>query len=422
MTLRNNSKQLNRITATGWQIFSWSLFDFANTAFYVIILTVGYPIYFKEIVVQGIKEGDLLWGSSFSISMFIVAILSPILGAVADSGFGKKIFLFAFTFLCILSSGLLFFVKEGMILLGMLLLILANIGFEGGLVFYDAFLPEITTARSYGRVSGYGYALGYAGSLVTLAVCYPLYSSGLGISNTLNIRISFLIASGFFLFFSLPLFLFLPDRQRIKKITSNFIQIGFQRLKNTYNNITKYKNIVRFLIAFFIYIDAVNTIIIFSSIFARETLKMEMSEIVIFFALVQTSAILGSISFGILSDRIGHKKTLSTTLLLWLLITVVAYFTQSKTLFFFLGIFAGIALGSSQSTSRGLMSIITPIDKRTEFFGFYSFFGKASAILGPFIFGLISSSFNQRLAIIAVGILILSGLIVLQGVIERRTK
>jgi MFS transporter, UMF1 family len=408
--------------ATRGQVFSWALFDFANTAFYVLILTVGYPLYFKEIVTRGSSQGDLLWGSAFSISMVIVALFSPILGAVADYGAGKKRFLGIFTSFCILATALLFFVDTGMILIGMILLILANIGFEAGLVFYDAFLPEISTERTYGRVSGYGFALGYAGSLVTLAISYPLYSNGFGEANLFNIRFSFLLAAAFFLVFSIPLFLFLPDKQRTASLKLDFIKIGFARLRTTYQQFPRYKNIARFLLSYFIYIDGVNTIIIFSSIFARETLKLDIGEIVLFFAAVQTSALAGSLLFGIIADHMGHKRTLSATLILWLCIVLIAYFVQDKWLFYIVGVLAGVALGSSQSTSRSLMSDITPQDKKTEFFGFYSFFGKASAILGPFVFGLISSYLNQRLAILSIGILLLLGLILLQRVEERRQE
>jgi MFS transporter, UMF1 family len=407
--------------ATRKQIFSWTLFDFANTAFYVLILTVGYPLYFKEIVAGGSRQGDLLWGFSFSISMIIVALLSPVLGAVADYGAGKKRFLGLFTALCITATLLLFFIHEEMIILGMVFLILANIGFEAGLVFYDAFLPEISTERTYGRVSGYGFAMGYAGSLVTLAVAYPLYAGGFGETNLFNIRASFLLAAGFFLIFSLPIFFFLPDRQRTASLKMDFIKIGFARLRTTYQQFPRYRNIARFLLSYFIYIDGVNTIIVFSSIFARETLKMDIGEIVIFFAMVQTFAIVGSLIFGILADHLGHKKTLSITLVLWLGIILFAYFVQEKSLFYIVGALAGIALGSSQSTSRSLMSDITPQEKKTEFFGFYSFFGKASAILGPVVFGFVSLYSSQRFAILSVGFFLLAGLLLLQSV-EVRSK
>ncbi|MGH2569079.1 MAG: MFS transporter, partial [Bacteroidota bacterium] len=402
--------------ASRGQIFSWTLFDFANTAFYVLILTVGYPLYFKKIVAAGTTQGDALWGLAFSISMFFVAILSPVLGAVADYGAGKKRFLALFTALCILATAGLFFVEEAMVFWGMALLILANVGFEAGLVFYDAFLPEITTERSYGRVSGYGFAVGYVGSLVTLFVALPLYEGGFEPENLFNVRASFVLAAAFFFCFALPLFAFVPDRQRFAPLKLNFARIGFQRLRGTVRQFTQYRNVAKFLLSYFIYIDAINTIILFSSIFADETLHLTTMEIIYFFMIVQTSAIPGSVVFGFLADRIGHKQTLTLSLLLWVLIVVVAYFTQEKTMFFVVGLLAGVALGSSQSSSRSLMSTLVPPEKKTEFFGFYSFFGKASAIIGPVVFGVISSNFDQRIALVAIGFLLLTGLLLLQRV------
>ena len=392
--------------ATKGQIFSWSLFDFGNTAFYVVILTVGYPIYFRTIVTGADPQADFLWGSSFSISMLCVVLLSPVLGAVADSGAGKKKFLFLFTALCVGATIGLFFVEAGMIIPGMLLVILANIGFEAGLVFYDAFLPEITTERSYGRVSGYGFAMGYIGSLVTLAVSFPFLAGGFDLQNAANVRITFLIAAAFFALFAAPLFLLVPERQRHERLTPALFAGGFRLLRSTLREFPRYRNVGRFLLSYFVYIDAVNTIIVFSTIFAYETLKMDATEIVMFFAIVQTTAILGSSSFGILADNFGHKKILNISLLLWLGITVIAYLTESKTVFYLLGI--------------SLFSLIIPAEKKTEFFGFYSFFGKASAIVGPAVFGFISSNFNQRIAILSVGLLLLAGLLLLLPVEEPR--
>lgn len=400
------------------KILSWTLFDFANTAFYVLILTVGYPLYFRKIIMGGAPEGDALWGISFSISMFIVAILSPVLGAVADYGAGKKRFLWIFTALCILATSALYFVGPSMIFWGMTLLILANVGFEAGLVFYDAFLPELTTERSYGRVSGYGFAMGYLGSLVTLVIAMPLYKEGFGPENIINVRISFLVAALMFLAFALPIFIFVPDRQRHAGLKRDFVAIGIKRIGTTFRDFSKYRNVARFLLSYFFYIDAINTIIIFSSIFADETLKLGIQDIIVFFAIVQTSAVLGSIAFGILADKIGHKRTLVVSLTLWLVVLAIAYWTQDATTFFMVGILAGVALGSSQSSSRSLMSSIVPAEKKTEFFGFYSFFGKASAIVGPALFGVVSSYANQRIALVSVGVLLAGGLFLLKNVKE----
>ncbi len=346
----------------------------------------------------------------------IVALISPVLGAVSDSGVGKKRFLGFFTGICILATALLFRVESSMILEGMVLLILANVGFEAGLVFYDAFLPEITTEAQYGRVSGYGFSMGYVGSLVTLAIAFPLYAGGFEAENLTNIRISFLIAAALFTLFALPLFIVLRERRTRTRFSREVILGGFARVGSTIRQIRQFSNIARFLIAYFLYIDAVNTIIIFSGMFALQTLGMELSEIVVFFAMVQTSAIAGAAAFGWMADKVGQKRTLTGTLILWMVIITAAFVVEDVTTFYVIGVLAGIALGSSQSVSRSLMSHLTPTEKKTEFFGFYSFFGKAAAILGPVIFGYVASQSNQRTAILSVGVLLLAGLVLLQRV------
>ena len=258
--------------------------------------------------------------------------------------------------------------------------------------------------------------MGYVGSLTTLVITYPLYAGGFGQSNLHNVQLSFLVSAGMFGFFALPLFLFLPDRQKTIGLHFNFFRIGFQRLKDTFREFPKYRNTGKFLLAYFVYIDAVNTIIIFSSLFARTTLHFTIAEIVIFFAMIQTSAMIGAAVFGIVSDHIGHKRTLIVTLFIWLAVVILSYFIYEKIQFYAIGIVAGLALGSSQSTSRSLMTELTPPEKKTEFFGFFSFFGRASAIVGPFVFGLISSLVNQRVAILSVGFFLLAGILLLQRV------
>jgi UMF1 family MFS transporter len=404
-----------------FKIFVWTLFDFANTSFSVLILTTAYSVYFREIVTGNSQIGDFLWGLAFSISMFIVAFISPFLGAIADHSSNKKFFLFIFTILCITSTGLMFFVERGDILLGMVLLILANIGFEGGLVFYDAFLPEITTERSYGRVSGYGFAMGYVGSFISLLVAYPFLKGEFAEWNLFNVRLSFIVAASFFLFFSLPFFIVIKEKKIEIDDKVSYLKVGIERVKSTFTNARKYSNIGKFLLSYFIYADGINTVIIFASIFARHTLNFSLVEILTFFLTVQSTAILGSVVFGIIADSIEQKKTLSITLLLWVITAIGAYFCVDKITFYIIGFIAGAAMGSSQSTSRSLMSKIIPPSKKTEFFGFYSFFGKSSAILGPLVFGAVSSlTGSQRVAVISVALFFVVGLILLQRVREER--
>lgn len=389
------------------KIFIWTLFDFANTSYSIIIVTFLYAVYFKQTVSEGKPIGDLYWSLGTSIAMLITAIISPVLGAIADYSAGKKRFLLFFTLQCIIATALLIFVEKGNVLSGLILFIIANVGFEAGLVFYDAFLPEITIPKNYGRVSGYGFGMGYLGSLVCLALIYPFIQSG-------QIKITFLIAAVFFMIFSLPLFLKLHDTRKIVEVPKSYLRIGFNRVFWTLKHIKNYKNLSLFLLSYFFYIEGVNTVIFFSGNYASTTLHFSNLELLIFFITVQTTAILGSVILGIVADSIGQKKTIMISLIVWLLTILLAYFTQQKQMFYVVGLLAGIAMGSSQSTSRSLMSKLTPDEKKTELFGFYSFFGKSSAILGPLVFGYISYvTGNQRYAISSIAFFFFVGLIIL---------
>ncbi|MBW7888738.1 MAG: MFS transporter [Bacteroidetes bacterium] len=401
-----------------FQIFVWTLFDFANTSFSVIVVAVGYSLYFKEIVAGGSGRGDFLWGIAVSISMFLTALIAPVLGAAADFSSRRKRFLFGFTLVSILCTALLYFVQPGMVITGILLFVLANIGFEGGLVFYDAFLPVLTTERSYGRVSGYGFAMGYLGSLTTLLIAMPLYADGFQKSNLHNIKLSFVIAAGVFFLFSIPLFVFLRDHTIRFENKPSYLKAGIARVVETVRHIKQYKNVGRFLLAFFIFNDGILTVISFASIFATQSLNFSLEEVLYLFAVVQASGIIGSLFFGIVTDKIGAKKTININLILWMIVVAGAFFVQSKTLFYGIGIIAGSSMGASQAASRSLMARLTPKEREAEFFGFYDgLMGKASAVVGTFLFGLISYiTNNQRISVLSVGLFFILGFILLQRV------
>lgn len=404
-------------SAPRWQVLVWTLFDFANTSFSVLIVAVGYSLYFKQIVAGGSGRGDFLWGVAVSISMLITALLAPALGAASDFAHSRKRFLFAFTAASIAATALLWFVQPGMVLAGMALFVVANVGFEGGIVFYNAFLPVLASPRSYGRVSGYGFAMGYVGSLASLLIAFPLFQAGFAPENLPNVRLSFLIAAGMFLIFSLPLFLFLPDVPRRTGGPSNYFRAGLRRVLDTVANVRGYRNVARFLLAFFLYNDGILTVISFASIFAQDSLGFTLVEVLVLFAVVQASAIVGSVLIGFLTDRIGPKRAIVLTLLAWLGVVGAAYFVTAKEVFFAVGMVAGAAMGGSQSASRSLMASLTPPEREAEFFGFYDgFCGKASAVIGTFLFGLLSLAMSQRAAVISVGIFFLAGLWLLRSV------
>lgn len=399
------------------RIFVWSLFDFANTAFSVIIVTVIFAKYFSNYVAHGQRW---LWGLAVSVSMIAAALLSPPLGAMADYSRNRKRFLLLFTLTSIICTALMFFVRQGDILLGFILFVLANIGFEGGLVFYDAFLPNITSEKNYGRVSGYGFAMGYLGALAVLLIVMMILPDSSSPDYNFFVRLTFPVAAAFFLIFSLPLFLFLKEPINSEVVKESLIKKGIKRSAHTFTTIfikKEFPSVARFLIAFFIYNDAIITIIAFSTIFASNILQMSDSQIILFFAIVQSTAILGSIIFGIVTDHIGPKKTISITLLIWIAVVTGAFFVNSVSGFYIVGLMAGVSIGSSQSSSRSLMALLTPKEREAEFFGFYDgLCGKASAIVGPFIYGVISDFSNERFAVLAIGLFFVAGLILLQKV------
>lgn len=399
------------------------MFDFANTSFSVMIVAVGYSLYFKEVVAGGSGRGDFLWGIAVSISMLLTAIIAPVLGAAADFSSRRKRFLFGFTLASIVSTALLFFVEADDILAGMVLFIIANIGFEGGLVFYDAFLPDITTERSYGRVSGYGFAMGYIGSLVTLFIAMPLYTEGFIPENLHNVRLSFAIAAGIFFLFSIPLFIYLRDHKINFEYKTSYVLAGIQRVRGTITQLKNYKNVARFLLAFFIYNDGILTVISFASLFATQTLHFSLQEVMVLFAVVQASGIAGSLLFGFIADKIGPKRSIAINLVLWMVVVGSAYFVTSKTIFYFIGAIAGSSMGASQASSRSLMAQLTPKNHEAEFFGFYDgLCGKASAVVGTFLFGLISYiTGDQRLSVLSIGLFFVAGFILLERVDDKQS-
>ncbi len=391
-------------------IASWSMFDFANSSFAIIMSTFVFPQFYTGVIVNNPNK-DLYWGLTMSISMLLVALIAPGLGATADSTGSKKKFLFAFTMAAVLGTAAAYWLDAGMIVLGSLIFIIANAGFEGGLVFYDAFLPQIASREEMGKISGIGFAVGYAGSLAALGATIPFLTSGM-------YKETFLVTAVMFLLFSLPMFFFVPEggsgtgRFSLKSIGDGLVQV-----KRTLSHIKQYKGLSLFLLAFFIYNDAILTVIGFAGIYAKDTLHFSMQDLIILYAVVQTVAIVGSLVFGVITDKLGAKTTIVITLLIWLAVVTGAYFSQDAASFYIVAIFAGISLGSSQSASRSMMALLTPIEHTAEFFGFYDgFAGKASAVVGPLIFGLLSSSFGQRQAIISLALFFAAGLLLLRKV------
>lgn len=412
------------------EIFAWALYDFANTSFSVIVVTVVFAVYFRDYIVGdtpvhllGLHKnaGDVLWSMAGSLSMFLVAVTSPFLGAAADYSNRKKRFVFFYSVLCILSTALLYMPRHGMIWSAMALFVLANFGFEGSLVFYNAFLPKIATQETIGKVSGSGFAFGYVGALVSLMIALYYANQARVLGDITAMAPSFIWAALFFFVFSLPFYFWVHEPPLIiERKNINYARIGWLRTVETVKKLKHLPQLTRFLAAYFIYIDGVNTVMFFGALFATQTLGFSMVEVIIFFAITQLAAMGGAYFLGSLSDRIGPKPTVNITLLMWIGVTIGAFFSYDAVTFYIVGMIAGAAMGASQAASRVLMAHFIPSGMEAEFYGFYAMMGKFSAILGPLVFGFISGTTgSQRLAVLSISLFFITGYLLLRRVDTR---
>ncbi len=407
------------------ELWAWCLYDFANSSFTTLIITVAYSIYFVQVVAAdlGGATAERVWFWGYAISMLVVALLSPPLGALADARAIKRPLLIASTLLCVACTALLAFVERGDIWLGLLLFGLANIAFELGFLFCSAFLVEITTPATMGRISGYGWGLGYAGGLLSLGLAYPFITGGFAEENLPLYRSSFAVVAAFFLLASLPTLFWLRERATPQPSPTGAPawRDAFARLSATARAIGRFRDLARFLVAYLIYTDAINTVIVASAIFANKVLDFSPGDLIIYFLITQVTAGLGAAGFGLLADRIGSARTIRLTLVIWIGVVLAAASVQTHAQFYAIGLVAGAVLGANQATSRALIGRFVPPGKQGELFGFFTVIGKFAAVLGPIVYGEVTAwTGNQRWAVLSMALFFIIGLAVFQRVDERR--
>ncbi len=376
---------------------AWYLYDFANTSFTVLMVTALFPIFFRDMVTTAVGDGGFLgtalWGYAGSITMIVIAVTSPILGAIADFSGSKKKFLTFYTAMCIFFNTLLFFTtKDAAPVFGLpiwgwafIIFILANIGFQGALPFYNAWLPEVSDETTIGRVGGIGFAAGYVGALLTIIIALVSVML-LGTDST----IPFLLGAMFFLVFSIPSIKGLKNRPataRPEEEGMSLVMVGFKRVSKTLKEIRTYQGLPLFMVAYFLFSDAITTVIYYAALFGETVYAFSTTDILIFFAVTQLTAIPGAFIFGYIADKIKTKPTLMITLGIWVFALTVAFFGSDPLLWWVVGMIAGVGMGSAQSTARSMFGQYIPKEKKSEMFGFYALTGKFAAILGPAVYG-----------------------------------
>jgi MFS transporter, UMF1 family len=415
-------------SVTRREVWGWCMYDFADSAFTTVIVTTLYALYYKKIVVADDQRGDLLWGLAASVSEIAVALLAPVLGAIADFSGSRKRFLAACAVAVILFTASLHFIGPGMAALGFVLYILANIGFTGGGIFIDSFLPGISNERNAGRISGMKWGLGYLGGLLALVVCGGLAVNIVRDPTAEQVdraRLIPLIIAAWYGLAVIPTFLFLRDRSVARPLPAgeNYVTLGFRQLWRTLKQVRRYRELFKLLLAFVVYNDGIVTVITFAALYAEQTIGFTPAEIVTMFIIMNVVALVGAGTFGWIADWIGQKRTILISLGLWILAIVAAYFAQTKTAFYAVAVLAGIGMGSCQSVTRSLVALFTPKPNAAEFAGFLGFAGKAVAFLGPLLFGIIShQTGSQRPAILSVGLFFVVGMLLLLMVDEAKGK
>jgi len=364
---------------------AWYLYDFGNSAYAAVILLAVYSAYFKGTVVGGAR-GSWLWGLSIGIAMLIVAVISPILGTIADFVAAKKKFLFLFTTMSVVATSLLFFVEAGDILSGMIFFIIAEVGYRAAQVFYDALLPEISSQEDMAKVSGNGWAIGSAGGVVCLLIVLPLI---IIFKGALMVRISMIITAIFYALSAIPLFIWVKEKAEPQKLPTgeNYISLAFKRLQTTVRSTRQFRQFIRFIIAFLIYNDGILMILDFAAIIGAVLFGMNQQQLIILMIIVQVTSIGGAYLFGIVADRSGSKKAIIYSLVMMILTVVALVFIQSMVGFFILAAVAGFALTGVQSVSRTMVGQLSPEGKSGEFYGLFSVAGRTSSFIGPTVFG-----------------------------------
>ena len=320
------------------EIFGFMMFDFANSSYTTVIITALFNAYFVRFVVIAANKGELLWSVTLSISYLLVIIFGPVFGALADYTGLKKRFLFITYLLCVIFTGLLFFVKPGYIVPGMLFVILSNVGYSASENFVSSFLPEIAKEDEMGRISGYAWSFGYVGGLLSLAICLIIltFFNPIGAEESfLPIRLSNLVTALFFAAAAIPTFLWVRERKQKQRIPpgENVFSIAFKRLTVTFKNVGQFKELIKFLVSFFLFYSGIAVVIAFAGVYAQKELGFTPSMTVLLIIIVNITAAVGAFIFGFVEDRVGSKKTILITLFIWTATVITAFFIKSRSHF-----------------------------------------------------------------------------------------
>jgi UMF1 family MFS transporter len=391
------------------EVWAWSMYDFANSAYTTVVITAVFGAYFVAGIAGKADWATFAWTAALSVSNALVLVAGPVLGAWADAHAAKKRLLFLTTVGCVLATAGLALASPGAVAIALAFVIVSNVFFGLGENLIAAFLPELADSRAMGRVSGWGWSFGYLGGLTALGICLA-YILGSGKPAAESVPVTMLITAAFFAIASLPTFAFLKERALPQAVEN-----PWARLAKTWREAGRYGDLRRFLLCLLFYQAGIMTVIALAAIYAEQAMKFTQQQTIFLILVVNVTAAIGAFGFGYLQDAIGHIRAVAVTLVGWILMVVIAFYSESKESFWVAANLAGLCMGSSQAAGRAIVGYLAPPARLAEFFGLWGLAMKTAAIFGPLTYGTVTWVFagNHRLGIFATGIYFVIGLALL---------
>ncbi len=410
-------------------LFAWALYDWANSAYFVMIQTFVFAAYFAKSIAENETSGTVLWGNMIGIAGLIVALTAPFLGSIADEGGRRKPWIGFFTIMCVFGCGMLWFAEpnSSFIWFALSMAFVATIGAELSFIFYNAMLPDLTNSSNIGKWSGWGWALGYLGGLICLIIGYFGFVEngatwfGLNEESLQNVRITFLFTAVWYALFSLPLFFKTPDTPSKNKSISQAISDGMSELKSGIRILKKEPNIWKFLLARIFYNDGLATIFAMGGVYAAGTFNFDTGQIFMFGIALNITAGAGAFAFAWLDDKAGSKNTIVWSLVGLIIPVTAVLFVEAELWFWVWGLLLGIFVGPVQASSRTFMGRLSPQDKRNQMYGLFALSGKLTTFAGPIMVGWFTLLMgSQRWGMSAILLLLVIGLFLMFGVEDKK--
>ena len=400
------------------EVWAWSMYDFANSAYTTVVITAVFSAYFVGAVAQNAPWATFAWTAALSVSYAAILLTGPLVGAWADAHAAKKRLLLITTVGCVVFTALLYYASPGAVALSLALLILSNYFFGAGENLIAAFLPELADSRAMGRVSGWGWAFGYLGGLVALGICLFYLMSNEGRPAAQTVPITMLITAAFFALAAAPTFLFLRERTAPQPRMEN----PWSRVRQTLKESQRYADLRRFLLCLLFYQAGITAVVALAAIYAEQAMKFTMQQTIVLILVVNVTAAIGAFGFGYLQDAIGHVRAVALTLVGWIIMVVMAGLAETSTMFWAAANLAGLCMGSAQAAGRAVVGYLAPPARLAEFYGLWGLAVKAASIFGPLTYGAVTWIFagNHRLGIFATGVYFVIGLLLLRRIdVER---